>query len=126
MGPKKYITLKEASEISGYAPDYIGQLIRNGKVSGKQVYSNIAWVTTEEAIGEYLKNSKSNKKNSALKKSKINILFFKNPSDIYKIFLYAALVFLITFSLILFYVFVIGIDKSIEKRSLDKIEIKNG
>lgn len=48
-----YITLKEASERFGYAPDYIGQLIRKGKIEGKQVYANVAWVTTEEAMEAY-------------------------------------------------------------------------
>lgn len=49
-----YITLKEASERFGYAPDYIGQLIRKGKIEGKQVYANVAWMTTEEAMMEYV------------------------------------------------------------------------
>jgi hypothetical protein len=49
-----YITLKEASERFGYAPDYIGQLIRKGKIEGKQVYANVAWMTTEEAMTEYV------------------------------------------------------------------------
>jgi hypothetical protein len=48
--------LKEASQISGYAPDYIGQLIRKGKLSGKQVYSSVAWMTTEKALREYIRD----------------------------------------------------------------------
>jgi hypothetical protein len=31
-----YLTLKEASDLYGYSPDYIGQLIRKGKINGKQ------------------------------------------------------------------------------------------
>lgn len=58
MKEKKYISLKEAAKISGYAPDYVGQLIRNGKIPGKQVYCNIAWVTTEEAVHAYKKEGK--------------------------------------------------------------------
>jgi len=54
-----YITLKEAAKISGYSPDYLGQLIRKGKLTGKQIYLNVAWVTTEEALDEYLKANKT-------------------------------------------------------------------
>jgi len=53
------ITLKEASKISGYAPDYIGQLIRSGKIPGKQVFTNITWMTTAEAVLGY-KTGKEN------------------------------------------------------------------
>ncbi len=49
-----YITLKEASELFGYSPDYIGQLIRKGKIEGKQVYANVAWMTTINTLEEYL------------------------------------------------------------------------
>lgn len=34
---KKYISLKQAGEISGYAKDYIGQLCRSGKLSAERV-----------------------------------------------------------------------------------------
>lgn len=55
----RYITLKEASKISGYTPDYLGQLIRKGKLPGKQIYLNVAWVTTEKDLEEYLKGNKT-------------------------------------------------------------------
>ena len=55
----KYISLKEAAEISGYTPDYLGQLIRKGKLHGKQIYLNVAWVTTEDALRGYLDKNKS-------------------------------------------------------------------
>lgn len=56
MGNRKNgsISLKEAAELTGYAPDYIGQLIRQGKLEGEQVYSNVSWVTTKEALDAYL------------------------------------------------------------------------
>lgn len=49
-----YISLKEAAALSGYSSDYVGQLIRQGKLAGKQIFSNVAWVTTEEALHEYM------------------------------------------------------------------------
>ena len=55
---KGYITLKEAAKISNYSPDYVGQLIRGGKIKGEQVYNNVAWVTTQDEIEAYL-NDKS-------------------------------------------------------------------
>lgn len=53
---KGYITLKEAAEIANYTPDYVGQLIRAGKIKGEQVYSSVAWVTTEEEVQAYLQD----------------------------------------------------------------------
>lgn len=53
---KGYITLKEAAELSNYTPDYVGQLLRAGKLKGEQVYSNVAWVTTPEEVQRYLAN----------------------------------------------------------------------
>src|SRR5204862_5451596 len=52
---RKYISLKEAAKLSGYSADYVGQLIRNRKLEGKQVFSNVAWMTTEEALQKYLR-----------------------------------------------------------------------
>jgi len=51
---KGYITLKEAAKIANYTPDYVGQLIRGGKIRGEQVYNNVAWVTTEAEVAAYL------------------------------------------------------------------------
>ncbi len=59
------ISLKEAAKISGYSSDYIGQLIRAGKISGKQVYSNIAWMTTAEAVLSYKRRNEKGKKEKA-------------------------------------------------------------
>ncbi|MCA9365727.1 hypothetical protein KC723_02435 [Candidatus Kaiserbacteria bacterium] len=58
---KGYITLKEAAQISSYSPDYIGQLIRSGKIKGEQVYMNVAWVTTEAEIMAYTNRLKQPK-----------------------------------------------------------------
>ena len=56
MKNKEYISLKEASEISGYSPDYVGQLIRGGKLPGKQIFQQVAWVTTEEDLKSYMEH----------------------------------------------------------------------
>ena len=50
---KGYITLKEAAQVSGYTSDYVGQLIRAGKIKGEQVYSGVAWMTTKEELDSY-------------------------------------------------------------------------
>ena len=53
---KGYITLKEAAKIANYSPDYVGQLIRAGKIHGEQVYASTAWVTTSNEVLAYLAN----------------------------------------------------------------------
>ena len=50
---QKFISLKEAAKLTGYAPDYIGSLIRKGKLTGKKVYSGVSWMTAEEDIKKY-------------------------------------------------------------------------
>lgn len=55
---KGYITLKEAAQLTNYSPDYIGQLIRSGKIHGEQVYSQVAWVTTKHEIETYVRRSR--------------------------------------------------------------------
>jgi hypothetical protein len=52
--PEGYLTLREASELTEYTSDYIGQLIRAGKIEGKQIYSNVAWVASARSLKEYL------------------------------------------------------------------------
>ncbi|MFA5746917.1 MAG: heparin lyase I family protein, partial [Candidatus Paceibacterota bacterium] len=58
---KKYLSLKEASEVSGYASDYIGYLVRQGKVSGRKFYCGSSWLTTRDAVKEYLDSKPSRK-----------------------------------------------------------------
>ncbi|HRH26107.1 MAG TPA: helix-turn-helix domain-containing protein [Candidatus Paceibacterota bacterium] len=45
------ITLKEAATATGYHPDYIGALLREGKIPGRKV--GRSWVTTAAAIRAY-------------------------------------------------------------------------
>ena len=55
MEDDKLISLKEASKLTGYSADYIGQLIRCGKLRGEKVYSQISWMTTKQDIENYKK-----------------------------------------------------------------------
>jgi hypothetical protein len=49
----EFITLKEAARISGYVSDYIGWLVRNGKILGKKIYSEISWQVNEASFKKY-------------------------------------------------------------------------
>ena len=60
---KKYLSLKEAAKISGYSPDYIGWLIRAGKIAGRKIYAGISWQTTEEAIENYRRRKTKSQEN---------------------------------------------------------------
>jgi len=70
-GKEEYISLKEASKLSGYSPDYIGYLIRTGKITGRMVYTGVSWQTTREAILAY-KNRQQKKKGKGNLKEKIS------------------------------------------------------
>lgn len=127
---EKHITLKEAAEISGYAPDYIGQLIRRGKLPGKQVYCTVAWTTTEEAVRQYMQRAKGQKENLSplekllekLQQIKAKILFEIKLARLIKTVLYLAIILSVGFSLLLFFIFSVSIEKSIQQRAIDKIE----
>ncbi len=43
-----YISLKKASDISGYHSDYIGALIRSGKINGRKIGNR--WTVSESGI----------------------------------------------------------------------------
>jgi hypothetical protein len=48
------ITLREASKISGYNIDYLGFLIRTGKMNGRKMGRN--WMTTADDVKYYLEH----------------------------------------------------------------------
>ncbi len=113
-----YITLKEAGELFGYAPDYVGQLIRKGKISGKQVYANVAWMTTVQAMNEYIAKEKNRTQaqvslspDSMLEKIG-NYLFSERRTRILLWTFRISVIFLVIFSLIIFYFLSISIDRS--------------
>jgi len=49
---KRYVSSRRAAKDHGYAPDYIGQLIRGGKVRGQKV--GRAWYVEAESLDTYL------------------------------------------------------------------------
>ncbi len=110
----KYISLKEAAKISGYSADHIGYLIREGKIPGKQIYYNIAWMTTEEAILQYKQRKEKGEGNSGGLPEKIQKikgrllgelavlkLFFK----VSRYLLPIIIILILSFSSLIFYVF---------------------
>ena len=126
---EKMITLKEAAKISGYAPDYVGQLIRKGKLPGKQVYHSVAWMTTEAALREYLLKEKTKgpatlaaKAADSVRTLKTQFQFQLQAARLFKSVLYVAMFISICFSLLLFYIFSVSLEKHFDKRALERAE----
>lgn len=118
---KGYITLKEAADISNYSPDYVGQLIRAGKIEGHQVYSNVAWVTTEASVREYL---------AAKNKSQHQPEVAGNVTEVAENFslyiLYLVIGILCVGLLVLLYIFAVSLDKAIERKVLHNSSTPEG
>lgn len=108
---KGYITLKEAAQISNYSPDYIGQLIRSGKIRGEQVYSNVAWVTTEDEVLAYMQN-----KSRTVQESQNN--YEALAQRVFSYALYGVIVFFVLVLLMLQYIFYVTFDDSLTDRQL--------
>src|SRR3989344_9253230 len=51
---KKYISAKEASSITGYSKDYIGQLARGNKIFSKRI--GRVWYVSEDSILNHKKS----------------------------------------------------------------------
>jgi len=110
---KELISLKDAAKLSGYSPDYIGQLIRGGKIPGKQVYCNIQWMTTAKAVLEY-KAKKAEKKGRLKESLKVKYQKLLLEFNIIKLFfntfkssLPIIFIILISFIILSFYLFYI-------------------
>ena len=121
---KEFITLREAAEISGYSADYIGQLIRSGKLEGKQIFSNVSWVTTRDAVADYTQKDKRAKKadNSRMHEY---VQYFHSPDFLVKIYTltgWTVVVVLAIFALLLAYIFSVSVDHRINANYLEKIE----
>lgn len=108
-----YITLKQAAKISNYSPDYVGQLIRGGKIRGEQVYANVAWVTTEAEVAAYLKDKGRTVDDS----TSADFVMFKQMSSY---FLYVLIAVCAVALLFMQYVLYVSIDAGIGKAYLSK------
>lgn len=128
-----YITLKEASERFGYAPDYIGQLIRKGKIEGKQVYANVAWMTTEEAMLEYVAtlSTQTGEKRTGKTDAQARVfsldrlvtaLFTEKMTRVYVWGMRALLVVLLAALVLVFYFLSIAIDRKLAKIAELRVE----
>ena len=126
----KYISLKQAAEISGYSSDYIGQLIRKGKLPGKQVYHAVAWTTTEEALQEYLKRERARKGKTDLSQKAVEqfrlarIKFLESPQWIraVRLIVYVILILLVVFLMLLIHLFFVGFEHKLDQRAIENIQ----
>ncbi|MFH1956331.1 MAG: hypothetical protein ABIJ28_01670, partial [Patescibacteria group bacterium] len=64
---KKLVSLKKASEISGYAKDYIGQLCRASKIDSKRIGRD--WFVDIDRLLKYKKQAEQIKKENGFKNS---------------------------------------------------------
>lgn len=115
----EYISLREAAAMSGYTPDYVGQLIRNGKLPGKQVFANVAWMTTEDAIRSYMQT-----KGRALGRETTSASVFdslqreiESPRIVKRLSI-ALIVLSTAFMLLLFYIFSTSLDQRLNQRAM--------
>ena len=123
MAKEKFISLKEAAELSGYSPDYVGQLIRQGKLPGKQVFLNVAWMTTEDAVKEYVRRgSKGSESPAKFSDLRERIMASRMLAAAFRAVVWFAIAIFALFILLLFYVLSVTIDHRINQRYLDKIE----
>ena len=122
MAKEKYISLKEAASLSGYTPDYVGQLIRRGKLPGKQVFSHVAWMTTEEALQAYIEKNKKGSTYKAPSRWRDHVASITTFSTVSKLVVGATLTFVVVFILFLIYVSSVSIDRHIEQTYQQKLQ----
>jgi excisionase family DNA binding protein len=52
-----WLSVSEAAKLSGYHPEYIRRLIRNGEIDAKKF--SIVWQVRRKSLTEYMKNAQS-------------------------------------------------------------------
>ncbi len=120
-----YITLKEASELFGYSPDYIGQLIRKGKIEGKQVYANVAWMTTKNSLDEYLSRERGvaqSTERAPFFERTMRVLLRDETVRITKWMLTALIPVLVILAMLEFYFISISIDRKLTLDAQHRLE----
>ena len=118
------ISLKEAASLSGYSADYIGQLIRSGKISGKQVFSNVSWMTSEKAVREYIEKDKKKSEPRTLSLFERVSAGVSSPDALTTAYIWTSwfvTALCAVFVLLLVYIFSVSIDHKIEQRYLQSI-----
>jgi hypothetical protein len=118
----EYISLREASEMTGYTADYIGQLIRGGKLPGKQVFSNVAWMTTREALLEYINNKdKKTEAPSLMTRLKERLVAPETLVKVYTVVAWGVIALLAAATLFIAYVFAVSLDNRIAAESVERL-----
>jgi hypothetical protein len=107
--PFGFVTLKEASSRTEYTPDYIGQLIRAGKIEGKQVYTNVSWVANEASLRTYL-----DAKGKHHDLVSVSAIPYELP-ELVRPLLYTVIICAALFMVILLHVLSVTIDKAIAR-----------
>ena len=123
------VSLKEASKLTGYSPDYIGQLIRNRKIIGKQIYHSVAWVVSERSLSDYLEGQGTKETTEdegifdkfSMAYEQIREFLFK-PANVYRNLMYVGLFALSIVTVLLFYITSVSIDRKIQSRYAQKYE----
>lgn len=120
----EFISLREAAAMSGYTPDYVGQLIRSGKLPGKQVFANVAWMTTEEAVREYVgqKRTKTGGREVVSSSMLETIQREIESPRLVKRLSIALIVLSVAFMLVLFYIFSSSLDQRLNQRAVQRLE----
>lgn len=127
---EEYISLREAAKMSGYSSDYVGQLIRSGKLPGKQVFSHVAWMTTEEALQEYMQKKRGSKMQSSWQDVATDAIKsiphkVRRQFEMPKLFtkaLYVVVILSVCFLLLLFYIFSTSLEREINQKAIEKAQ----
>ena len=53
----EWVSVSEAAEISGYHPEYIRRLIRDGEIEARKF--SIVWQVKRESLDSYIQSAKS-------------------------------------------------------------------